>query len=404
MNTAIPVRLSERLNTPISTTELERRWKAVRAAMERDKIDVLLMQNNNDHMGGYVRYFTDVPATNGYPITAVFPRDDLMTIVMHGGFGMAQNIAPGGNGILRGVKTVLGTPSFACAPYPFGYDPELAAKALAPYADGTIGLVSTYQMSFAMVDNLKRGGFSNTRFVEATDLVDTIKAIKSKEEMQRIRDCARMQDGAMKAAFAALKPGMKDSEVAAAARYYSHVYGSEQGIYMCNSAAPGEPAKHAPSHFQNRTIREGDTLALLVEDNGPGGYYAELGRLCVVGKASEQLKDEFAFALEARRFTLNMLQPGTPCRDIWHAYNDFMRHNGRPPEDRVYCHGQGYDLVERPLIRHDETMAIERNTNLACHPGFIRNGCFAWICDNYVLGETGSFERIHAFPETITEI
>ena len=46
--------LSERLNTPISTAELERRWRAVRAAMEREKIDVLLMQNNNDHMGGYV--------------------------------------------------------------------------------------------------------------------------------------------------------------------------------------------------------------------------------------------------------------------------------------------------------------------------------------------------------------
>ncbi len=54
--------LSERLQTPISTAELERRWAAVRAAMERDKIDVLLMQNNNDHMGGYVKYFTDLPA------------------------------------------------------------------------------------------------------------------------------------------------------------------------------------------------------------------------------------------------------------------------------------------------------------------------------------------------------
>ena len=30
---------------------LDRRWRAVRAAMEREKIDVLLMQNNNDHMG-----------------------------------------------------------------------------------------------------------------------------------------------------------------------------------------------------------------------------------------------------------------------------------------------------------------------------------------------------------------
>ena len=79
--------LSERLQTPISTAELERRWAAVRAAMERDKIDVLLMQNNVDQMGGYVKYFTDLPATNGYPLTVVFPRDDLMTLVSQGPFG-----------------------------------------------------------------------------------------------------------------------------------------------------------------------------------------------------------------------------------------------------------------------------------------------------------------------------
>jgi hypothetical protein len=46
--------LSERLQTPISTAKLQRRWAAVRAAMEREQIDVLLMQNNNDHMAGYV--------------------------------------------------------------------------------------------------------------------------------------------------------------------------------------------------------------------------------------------------------------------------------------------------------------------------------------------------------------
>ncbi len=73
---------SERLNTPISTAELERRWKAVREAMAREKIDVLLMQNNNDHMGGYVRWFTNIPATNGYPNKVVFKRVDEMTVVV----------------------------------------------------------------------------------------------------------------------------------------------------------------------------------------------------------------------------------------------------------------------------------------------------------------------------------
>src|ERR1700743_2316040 len=123
---------TERLNTPISTAELERRWKAVRAAMEGHKIDVLLMQNNNDHMGGYVKYFTDIPAGNGYPVTVVFPRDDLMTVVMQGPFGGAQEV-PSGDAVRRGVKRVYTTPSYASAVYTSDYDPELAAKALEPF-------------------------------------------------------------------------------------------------------------------------------------------------------------------------------------------------------------------------------------------------------------------------------
>src|SRR3954470_5264968 len=102
--------LSERLQTPISTAAIERRWTAVRAAMKREKIDVLLMQNNNDHMGGYVRYFTDMPATNGYPNTVVFPRDDEMSVVCQGPFGGAEPTAMGdqtkSEQIWRGVKRI----------------------------------------------------------------------------------------------------------------------------------------------------------------------------------------------------------------------------------------------------------------------------------------------------------
>ena len=141
--------LSERLQTPISTAELERRWKAVRAAMKREGVDVLLMQNNNDHMGGYVKYFTDMPATNGYPNTVIFPADDEMTVVCQGPFN-GDGRPPAD--IWRGVKRMLTTPSYELAHFTQYYDPELAAKALAPFAKGTIGMVGIYQMSFAMGD------------------------------------------------------------------------------------------------------------------------------------------------------------------------------------------------------------------------------------------------------------
>src|SRR6476469_10180406 len=173
--------LSERLQTPISTAELERRWGLVRAAMKREGIDVLLMQNNNDHMGGYVRYFTDMPATNGYPNTVVFPRDDEMTVVCQGPFGGSEATAQGDQN-WRGVKGILTTPSYASAHYTKEYDPAIAAIALKPFAQATIGYLGTYQMSYALLDYMKRA-FPQARFVDASEMVDRIKVITSAGEM-----------------------------------------------------------------------------------------------------------------------------------------------------------------------------------------------------------------------------
>lgn len=392
--------LSERLQTPISTAELERRWKAVRAAMKREGVDVLLMQNNNDHMGGYVKYFTDMPATNGYPNTVVFPADDEMTVVCQGPFN-GDSRPPAD--LWRGVKRMLTTPSYESAHFTQYYDPELAAKALAPFAKATIGLVGIYQMSFAMGDFIMKK-FPNAKFVDASELVDRIKVIKSAEELELVKRAAIMQDGAMKAAFAAIKPGMRDTEVAAVAVHYSQDHGSENGIYLCASTPLGTPAKFGQRHVQNRTIKKGDTLALLVEDSGPGGMFTELGRTCVLGKVPQQMKDELAFCIETRKLTLDLLKPGTPCAEIWATFNAFMRKNGRPEEARLYCHGQGYDLVERPLIRSDEPWTIQKDMNIVVHPTYPHVGYLNWLCDNYIIGGNGPGDRIHQFPEEIVEI
>ena len=66
-----------------------------------------------------------------------------------------------------------------------------------------------------------------------------------------------------------------------------------------------------------------------------------------------------------------------------------MRKNGRPEEKRLHCHGQGYDLVERPLIRNDEPMNIENDMNIVVHPTYIEGGMLSWFCDNWLIGPTG---------------
>ena len=394
---------SERLNTPISTRELERRWALVRAGMEERRIDVLFMQNNNDFMGGYVKYFTDVPATNGYATAVAFPKDDDMTVITHGPYGTDRKIAPSPDAVLRGTKRVLAEPYFSSAPYTTAYEVELAHKALENYSGATIGMVGPSTLSYAVVDGLKNGRLSNASFIDATEMVDRIKAIKSPEELELIRQTARMQDGAIEAAFAAIKPGMKEIEVAAIAQQYCVSRGSEQGIYLTCSYQPGEPVRQANRYYQNRTLREGDLFTLLVETNGAGGFYTEIGRSCFIGKAPADIKDEHDFVVAARNYTLERLKPGASCKDVFDAYNEFLRSNGRPLEARVHCHGQGYDMVERPLVRDDEPMPLHENMNIACHPNYVTDRVFATFCDNYIIQKSG-VERIHAYREALIEV
>ena len=93
---------------------------------------------------------------------------------------------------------------------------------------------------------------------------------------------------------------------------------------------------------------------------------------------------------------------GDVLRCCYHAWA--YRGNGRPEEKRLHCHGQGYDLVERPLIRNDEPMKIEKDMNIVVHPTYFHGGKLTWVCDNYLIEADGPSERLHRFPEIITEL
>jgi hypothetical protein len=70
-----------RLTKCVSTPELERRWKAVREMMRARKIDYLVIQNQEEFLGGAVRWFTDFSARHQFPMTVIFPVDDEMTTI-----------------------------------------------------------------------------------------------------------------------------------------------------------------------------------------------------------------------------------------------------------------------------------------------------------------------------------
>ena len=152
--------------------------------------------------------------------------------------------------------------------------------------------------------------------IDITDPIDRLIAIKSDEELMLLRSCAVMQDAVFDKVVNTIKPGMRDVDVTAMAYAEGWVLGSSQGIYLGGSAPMGKPSYLVGRHFQDRILQEGDNLSFLVEVNGPGGYFTEVGRTIVLGKASQELLDNFAAAKEAQDYSASLLKPGVSCRDV----------------------------------------------------------------------------------------
>lgn len=394
----------DNLLNPISDAELERRWSAVRAAMATHGVDALVIQNSNDHLGGYVRWFTDLPANNGSPRTVIFSATEPMTVIQQGPMGGEETLAPD-EPVFRGTARKLFSPSYASVHYTRHYDADCAVREIRRRGFRTVGLVGTAAMYFEFVSHMKESLAGAVTFVDFTETIDALKAIKSAEEIAWIRKTAAMQDKIMERVLGEIKPGMRDCEVTALAQYVGHCMGSEQGTFNGASARLGQPSSVMwHRHEQGRTIQPGDHLNLLVENNGPGGFYTEISRTFVFGRSSNELQDAFELCKDAQKATVAKLRPGTPCRDILLAHNDYMTSHGGREEKRLYAHGQGYDLVERPLMRQDETMVLAPGMNLAVHPTLSTPTVFMIVCDNFLVSADGSAEPLHHFPQQIFEL
>src|ERR1700688_3865919 len=157
----------DRAATRISMGELELRWGAVPGEMTSRGIDALVMQNASDWLGGYVKWFTDVPAHNDYPRTVIFHRADPMTLVEMGATGRRDTL--GGNDVNNpGIGEIIYSPSFFSIAYTHDYDPVLVAAELKHRGYNTIGLIGRGALPSGLVDAIR--GVAAT-LVDASDLV-----------------------------------------------------------------------------------------------------------------------------------------------------------------------------------------------------------------------------------------
>src|SRR5579863_2574059 len=131
--------VNDRKMCRISLGELERRWKLVREYLRDRGVEALVLQNEKDFTGGYVKWFTDIPS--GYPRTVVFHVSDLMTVVEHGPAGKWRG-SSGSEPDNPGVGEIYTTAAFPSVNFTQKYDATVVADLLRHRGYKKIGLVA----------------------------------------------------------------------------------------------------------------------------------------------------------------------------------------------------------------------------------------------------------------------
>jgi len=374
----------------ISQHELERRWKAVREGMAAQGLDYLVVQSQQRFVGGYFRWFTDIPGTN-FNITAVFPVDDEMTIISHGPSETASPIHPP-EWALRGVKERINTPAWPNVCWEDGWDPSKAAEVIMRTKPRSVGLVGMGNMSASFYEHLQKG-LPGVNITNATEMVDSIRMVKSEEELQLHRQAAYMHARSYELAKKAIQPGKTIFEIQSEIRIAQILEGSEEqqlGIIFDQPGASKLSQLSWGNTYVRRTIQERDVVNLLMESSAAGGYWYDLRRFFCFGRVPNELQEAMEIAKEARSIMEQNCKPGMLPGDVLAASDDFLAGKGCPVEHRVGGHGQGLDLVERPVFHRDEPARLEAGMVVSLHPTAETKHALACLADTYVITDTGA--------------
>lgn len=384
------LRRADNRRCSLSQHELERRWKALRERMAAQGIDYLVAQSQNRAVGGYFRYFTDLPGGN-YPNAVVFPLEGEMAVIWHGPASPAPAVNPP-DWALREGKVKFNTPAFPNVWWEDGWDANKAVEYMLRKKPRKVGLVGLGNMSAALYENIKKG-LAGVEVVNATDLVDEVRMVKSEEELMLHREAAYMHEMSYEVAKEAILVGRAVDEIMREIRFAQMEAGSEEQQMAITFGPPNGPHQTQFSWgntYIRRTIQEGDIVNLLIESSMAGGYWYDLRRFLSVGPVPEAYQEAWEICIEARAIMAKNCKPGMLPGEAVDACEAFLKSKGCPPEDRVSGHGQGLDLVERPAFLRDEVCKLEVGMIVCLHPTAKTKHAAVGLADTYVVTESGA--------------
>lgn len=239
-----------------------------------------------------------------------------------------------------------------------------------------------------------RAAMAGAAFVDASDLVWAVRAIKSPAEIEVIRSAAQLTSRAVEAAWRILRSGITEMDLL---RSMNLVIADGCGYPYWMAVRTGhEMGMLYDKYATNRQLERGD-LVLLDVGASIEDYCADMIRMAAVGAPTARQKELHELAVACNYACRDVIRPGVPLSEPVEVRNRFYRAHGLdvPPAPAV-GHGIGLTGHELPRIRLGSEEVFQAGMVFTVEPGFSSTPHDRYVLeDMFVLTASG--------PEPLTD-
>jgi Xaa-Pro aminopeptidase len=206
------------------------------------------------------------------------------------------------------------------------------------------------------------------RLRDTTGLVERLRMIKEPEEIERIREAVLTGAALLDTAIAAIKPGARETAVAAAIEYAAREAGAE-GMSFDTIVAAGERSALPHGRASNHAIPRNGFVVL---DFGVilAGYCSDMTRTVHVGRPGAEMRALYEAVREAQQAAVNAVRAGTTTGKVDHAARQTLRRAGLA---RFFTHstghGVGLEVHEVPRVARSGADVLESGMVITIEPG-----------------------------------
>src|SRR4051794_23111174 len=219
--------------------------------------------------------------------------------------------------------------------------------------------------------------------------VEELRMVKSPEELDRIRRSVDTNSRAFEQAIKRVKPGMRESDLAAELEYRMRRLGAEK---PCFDTIVAGGARSALPHAQPTGARL-QNGQLVVVDMGAlqDGYCSDMTRMLFLGVPGTKVKRAYRAVLEAQLAAIDAVRAGALTRTVDGAARRVLKGYGL---DRAFVHSTGYglglEIHEPPRVGKKDKTRLQYGMAITIEPGvYLERFGGIRIEDTVVVTDTG---------------